>query len=89
MAYENAKIQMNNSLDAIQNQKANLTLANEVYEDINNNFKLGLVTLTDLLNAESELTSTQNAYNDALLQFKVSEIDLIKAKGEIKTLATK
>lgn len=89
MAYENAKIQMNNSLDAIQNQKANLALANEVYEDINNNFKLGLVTLTDLLNAESELTSTQNAYNDALLQFKVSEIDLIKAKGEIKTLATK
>jgi outer membrane protein len=50
---------------------------------------LGLVNLTDLLNAEAELTSTQNAYNDSLLQFKVSEINLIKARGEIKTLATK
>lgn len=87
MAYENARIQMQNSLEAIQNQKANLELAKEVYDNINNNFQLGLVNLTDLLNAESELTSTQNAYNDALLQFKVSEIELIKAKGEIRTLA--
>lgn len=89
MAYDNAKLQIQNSLETIQNQKANLTLAEEVYNDTNNNFKLGLVNLTDLLNAESELTSTQNAYNDALLQFKVSEIELIKAKGEIRTLATK
>jgi outer membrane protein len=89
MAYDNARIQMNNSLEAIKNQKSNLELATSVYEDINNNFKLGLVNLTDLLNAEAELTSTQNAYNDSLLQFKVSEINLIKARGEIKTLATK
>lgn len=87
MAYENAKIQMQNSIEAIQNQRANLELAKEVYENINNNFRLGLVNLTDLLNAESELTSTQNAYSDALLQFKVAEIELMKARGEIKNLA--
>ncbi len=87
MAYENAKIQMQNSIEAIQNQRANLDLAKEVYENINNNFRLGLVNLTDLLNAESELTSTQNAYSDALLQFKVAEIELMKARGEIKNLA--
>jgi len=87
MAYDNARIQMQNSIEAIQNQRANLELAKEVYDNINSNFNLGLVSLTDLLNAESELTSTQNAYNDALLQFKVSEIELIKAKGEIRTLA--
>ncbi len=89
MAYSNAQLQMRNSMETIQNQKANLALAEEVYNDTNNNFKLGLVNLTDLLNAESELTSTQNAYNDALLQFKVSEIDLIKAKGEIKSIITR
>lgn len=87
MAYENAKIQMQNSIEAIQNQRANLELAKEVYENINNNFRLGLVNLTDLLNAESELTGTQNAYSDALLQFKVAEIELMKARGEIKNLA--
>jgi outer membrane protein len=87
MAYESAKIQMKNSLQSIQNQKANLELAKEVYDNINNNFRLGLVNLTDLLNAEAELTSTQNAYSDALLQFKVAEIELMKARGEIKNLA--
>ncbi len=87
MAYDNAKIQMQNSIEAIQNQRANLELAKEVYDNINNNFRLGLVNLTDLLNAESELTSTQNAYSDALLQFKVAEIELMKARGEIKNLA--
>lgn len=87
MAYENAKIQMQNSIEAIQNQRTNLGLAKEVYDNINSNFRLGLVNLTDLLNAESELTSTQNAYSDALLQFKVAEIELMKARGEIKNLA--
>ena len=87
MAYENAKIQMQNSIEAIENQRANQELAKEVYENINSNFRLGLVNLTDLLNAESELTSTQNAYSDALLQFKVAEIELMKARGEIKNLA--
>ncbi len=87
MAYENARIQMQNSVEAIENQKANLELAKEVYDNIQNNFRLGLVNLTDLLNAESELTSTQNAYSDALLQFKVAEIELMKARGEIKNLA--
>jgi len=87
MAYDNAKIQMQNSIEAIQNQRANLELAKEVYDNINNNFRQGLVNLTDLLNAESELTSTQNAYSDALLQFKVAEIELMKARGEIKNLA--
>ncbi len=87
MAYESAKIQMKNSLQSIQNQKANLELAKEVYDNINNNFRLGLVNLTDLLNAEAEVTTTQNAYSDALLQFKVAEIELMKARGEIKNLA--
>lgn len=87
MAYESAKIQMKNSLESIHNQKANLELAQEVYDNINNNYRLGLANLTDLLNAEAELTSTQNAYSDALLQFKVAEIELMKARGEIKNLA--
>ena len=86
MMYSNARLMLENSLETIQSQKENLSLAEEVYENTQNNYKLGLVNLTDLLNAESELTNTQNAYTDALLQFKVSQIELIKAKGEIRTL---
>lgn len=86
MMYDNARLMLENSLETIQNQRVNLELAEEVYDNTQNNFKLGLVNLTDLLNAEAELTNTQNAYSDALLQFKVSQIELIKAKGEMKSL---
>lgn len=87
MAFENAKIQIRNSLEAIRNQQINLKLAEDVYNDTNANFNLGLVGLTDLLNAESELTRTQNGYSEALLQFKVAELEFLKSKGQIKTLA--
>jgi outer membrane protein len=51
--------------------------------------KLGLSSLTDVINAETELRTAENSYNEALLQYKVAEIELIKSKGEIGTLLNK
>ncbi len=86
MANENAKNQYDSALANIMSQKANMNLAMDVFHNTQNNYSNGLATLTDLLNAESELVVAQNSYNEALLNFKISEIDLIKSKGEIKTL---
>lgn len=86
MNYDNAKKQIAYSLQAINSQKANKELASEVFESARNNYKNGLASLTDLLDAESELVTAQNSYNQALLNFKVAEIELIKSKGDIKTL---
>jgi outer membrane protein TolC len=44
----------------------------------------GLASLTDLLEAESELVVAQNNYTTALLDYKLAEIQVIKAKGELK-----
>ena len=86
MAYENAKIQIKNSLNTIEAQKGNTILAEEVFNSIQNNYHNGLASLTDLLNAETDLVSAQNSYNTALLNYKVAEIELIKSNGNIKSL---
>lgn len=86
MAYENAKIQINNSLITIETQNQNKILAEEVYHSTKNNYNNGLASLTDLLTAETELVTAQNSYNQALLNYKIAEIELIKSQGNIKSL---
>ncbi len=89
MTFENAKLQMANSLRTIDFQKENKELAKEVYDLTNANYQLGLATMSDLINAETELRTAENSYNEALLQYKVAELEMIKSKGEISSLLNK
>ncbi|HEY9259069.1 TolC family protein [Chitinophaga sp.] len=84
--YENAKLMVRSNLSTIGTQKENMDLANEVYYSTQNNYKLGLAGLTDLLNAETSLADAQNSYNEALLQYKLAELEIIKSKGGLKDL---
>ncbi|MDQ0109874.1 outer membrane protein TolC [Chitinophaga terrae (ex Kim and Jung 2007)] len=84
--YENAKLTIRTNITAIHSQKENMELANEVYYSTQNNYRLGLASLTDLLNAETSLADAQNAYNAALLQYRLAELDIIKSKGNLRDL---
>ena len=84
--YENAKLQIDNSLVTIKSQKENTQLAQEVLDNNKNNYYQGLASLTDLLDAENALTEAQNNYSTALLEYKLAEIQLTKSKGELKSL---
>lgn len=84
--FKNAVAQINNSLIAVNTQKENVTLAKEVLSNIENNYKNGLSSLTDLLDAETSYTDAQNNLTNALLSYKLAEIQLIKSKGELKSL---
>ena len=86
LAFANAKTQIDNSLTTINNQKENAQLAKEVLDNTRNNYIQGLASLTDLLDAENSLTEAQNNYTSAILDYKLAEIQLIKSKGELKTL---
>ncbi len=86
MAHENAKMKIRNNLKTIATQRANKQLAQEVFESAQNNYHNGLATLTDLLDAEAGLVEAENSYNEALLNYKVAEIDLLKSQGAIKSL---
>jgi len=85
-AFENAKLQVQSNLTTIKAQQENVDLANEVYASTQNNYKLGLASLTDLLDSETSLTEAQNNYNEALLQYKLAELDIIKSNGNLKNL---
>ena len=63
-----------------------MQLAQEVLDNTKNNYYNGLAPLTDLLDAENSHVEAQNNYTSALLDYKLAEIQLIKAKGELRTL---
>ncbi len=86
LAYQNAKTQIENSIITLNNQKDNVQLAQEIFFDTQNNYNNGLAPLTDLLDSENSLTEAQNNYSSALLDYKLAEIQLIKSKGQLKTL---
>ena len=49
----------------------------------------GLAALTNLLDAENAMVEAQNNYTNAILEYKLAEIQFIKSKGELKTLTNK
>lgn len=86
LAFENAKTGISNNLITLNNQQKNVELAQEIFYNTQNNYNNGLASLTDLLDAENALTEAQKNYSTALLQYRLAEIQLIKAKGDLKSL---
>ena len=84
LAYQNAKSQIENSLASLDNQKANVKLAEDVLANTRSNYQYGLANLTDLLDAENALVQAKNNYNTAILDYKIAEIQYYKSKGELK-----
>ena len=89
LEYRNAKSQIENNLIAIENQQENVSLAQKVVDNTENNYRQGLATLTDLLEAQNALVDARNNYSNALLQYKLAEIQLLKSTGELKSLTEK
>ncbi len=89
LARKNAEIQIKNSLITLRSQQANKQLAKDVMESVENNYKNGLATLTDLLDAENSYVEAQNSYTNALMDYKLAEIQLVKSQGKLRTYYTK
>ncbi|SCY26736.1 TolC family protein [Flavobacterium caeni] len=85
--YFDAVTVIKNNLKTLESQTENVTLARDVLDDTLNNYYNGLATLTDLLDSEQAYTQAQNNYNTALLNYKLAEVQFIKSKGQLKSLA--
>lgn len=86
LGYNNAKTQIENNLLTLSSQKKNKELAEDVYKSTIENYNNGLASLADLINAENGLNDAQNNYLTSLLNYKLSEIQLLKALGELNKL---
>jgi outer membrane protein len=65
-------------------QNANVTLAESVLSNTKSNYQYGLATLTDLLDAENSLVQAKNNYTNAVLDYKIAEIQYYKSQGDLK-----
>lgn len=86
LASDNAKSQIKNSLLTVNTNKRNVGLAKDVLDNTQNNYKNGLASLTDLLDAERAYADAQNNLTISLLNYKVAEVQMIKANGNLKSL---
>jgi len=71
---------------AVEQQKANLNLAQKVYNVMNNNYKQGISNLTELINIETTLRQAQTRYLTSLLQLNISKLDVLHANGNMEEL---
>lgn len=84
--FESASYQMEASVQAIRAQHQNVELAERVYNASQTNYRLGLASLTDLLDAQNAFIVAQVSYTQSLLDYKIAELESIRATGNLNTL---
>lgn len=75
-----------NSIRDEERQRENMKLAERVYTVSQEQYQKGLISLTDLLNAETSLTEAQTNHSLALVQMKIAELEYRKANGTLLDL---
>lgn len=86
MEERNAIAALDNSWRTVEAQAGNLVLAEEVYGQTNSLYTEGIAPLTDLLDADQALSDSRTTYHSATLNYKLAELDLLKAQGKLNTL---
>jgi outer membrane protein len=69
--------------NTFENASRNLDLAKDVFKSSTTEFQNGLISLTDILQIQNELTAARSAYSTALIQMKQAEMELKKSVGKL------
>ncbi len=78
------KLAVNQSLES--GLSINMKLAGNIYRITHEQYRQGVKSFTDVLNAQSEYNASHLSWLNALLQIKLSELELIKLNGMISSL---
>jgi outer membrane protein TolC len=81
--YEQALSNYKSSLNNYNVLGENLSLANDVFNTIQLQYKAGVKTYLDVIVSENDLISAQVNYLEALYQVLSAKLDMQKALGEI------
>lgn len=81
--YQTALSDYKGNLNNFLTLKENLSLANEVYDVIQLQYRSGVKTFLDVITAESDLRTAQINYYNALYQVLSSKLDVEQALGNI------
>ena len=83
---QNAYNKLKTSKSSVKVQEKNMKLSEEIYASTQEQYNGGLVSLSELMNAETAQKEAQNNYLRSLVQVKLSELDLLKASGNIDSI---
>ena len=86
MAHSNSIMQLRSNWGTLSAQKENMSLAEDVYSITESNFNLGISSLSDVLNASSELIQAQISYVESLHNYMLSYMELKKNEGKIREI---
>ena len=79
----NYEMQYKDAIDNIRNEKENFELAQSVYANSQLQYKEGLGSALDLVQAESSLRESQNNYFNKLFSLFIARLDLEQSKGTL------
>ncbi|HEX6427299.1 MAG TPA: TolC family protein [Niastella sp.] len=80
---EIARVNFKTAIEAMDYQKQNMKLAEEVYEQTKKKYESGLGSNTEITAAQTDLKSAQTNYINALYDAIVARIDYLKAIGKL------
>jgi outer membrane protein TolC len=84
LQYQNALTQLERNKINLRNDRANMNLAKNVFEQTSLLYEKGTASLSDFLNAENAYKEAQINFINSLLNLKQAELDLHKADGTIQ-----
>lgn len=86
MEFRQAKSQLQNALEALRTQTENVELAREITEKLTLQYKEGVASLTDLLNAQTARAEAETNYWQQVFTYKLAILKLLKSAGKIDDL---
>jgi outer membrane protein TolC len=76
-----AQARLHTQYAAIRSQQKNMALAEKLFGQCELQFREGLVGIQEVIDRQNALTQAQTGYVNALIQFRLAELDLKKASG--------
>jgi outer membrane protein TolC len=83
MEVDSSRISISNALIALDEQKNNMQLAEQVYNQTKLKYEQGLGSNLEVTNADTELRAAQNNYFSALYDVIVARVNYLKAIGKL------
>jgi outer membrane protein TolC len=83
---KNMETKLNVSLGALETQRNNLQLAEQIYQTTMLQYQSGIISTAELLNAETSLKEAQTNYLRSVAQIRMAELEALKAAGNIKSI---
>lgn len=89
LEFRQAREELLNAIRLLQYQSDNVGLAREITDKLLLQYKEGVVSLTDLLNAQTAMSEAETNYWQQVFGYKLAVLKLLKASGKLEELKKK